>query len=142
MLKFYVWNLPGLSLLLPAKSGIVYANQTGGYHCWQQEMEGYLLPLFSAFDEVKQGQLVADHFTGPKWHGWCGEGIDAETADYIDGVLQMTPHTDWLATDRQRIEESHEAWIYVYPKEIRDTYTIEFDGFEFQSAVLTWENSD
>ena len=142
MPRFYVWNMPGMSLLVPARSGIVYANQTGGHHCYQQEVEGHLLPLFNTFEGLEQDRMLGELFTGPKWSGWCGEGIDSETADFVDRILKMTPHTDWLAVDRTRLVDSHEAWVYVLPKEHRNTETIEFRDFRFECGILTWQNSD
>src|SRR5262249_11614968 len=128
--------------LIPAKSGIIYANQTGGHHCRENAVEGYLLPLFNTFGGINQEDILSKHFTGSKWYGWCGDGIDPETADFIDKVLGMTPYTSWLRVDRRRLRESHEAWVYVRPEQIQDTETIEFGGFTFRDGIIIWPNSD
>jgi hypothetical protein len=94
MLRFYLWNVPGLSLLVPTKSGVVYANQTGGHHCLEDSLEGILLPLFNTFPGVDQEQLLHQHFVS-KWSGWCGDGIDLETAEFVDEVFRATPYTHW-----------------------------------------------
>jgi len=141
LLKFYLWNTPGLSLLIPAKSGVVYANQTGGHHCHQQSMESILLSLFNRFDGIDQQSLLNQHFVS-KLHGWCGNGITDDTADFVDEVLRATPYTSWLRVDRSRLLDSHEAWIFVQPTELSGTETIEFGDFQFSEGVITWENSD
>jgi hypothetical protein len=142
MLKFYLWNVPGLSLIIPAKTGIEYATQTGGHYCFQQCLEGMLLPLYNIYDGINQEEILNNHFVS-KWGGWCGEqGIDEETADFVDAVFEETPYTSWIHVDRRDLAASHEAWIHVVPKELRDTETIEFGDFAFKSGVLTWLNSD
>jgi hypothetical protein len=143
VLTFYLWNVPGLCLLIPAKSGVVYATQTGGHHCLQKSLEGLLLPLFNTYEGKDQEDLLRRHFVS-KWHGWCGEqdGIDAATADFVDEVFRSTPYTDWLRTDRARLRESHEAWVYVEPITLHETETIVWGDFVFSNGVVTWPNSD
>lgn len=143
MLKFYLWNLPGLTLVVPAKSGVLYTTQTGGHHCEEHCLEGVLLPLFNTYCGINQEELLHEHFVS-KLSGWCGEqeGIDAATADYLDEVFRATPYTQWLRVDRDRLASSHEAWVYVQPKEYCNTEVIEFGDFRFDSGVVTWPNSD
>ena len=80
-----LYEIGGLALIVPASTGIVYRNQTGGHACLPSQMEGYLVPLAGEMRTKCEGLL--SHFTGPKWGGWCSERIDAETADEIDSVL-------------------------------------------------------
>ena len=143
MLKFYLWNIPGITLLVPSNSGVIYATQTGGHYCLQRRLEGIMLPLVNTYDGINQEQLLRSHFVA-KWSGWCGEqeGIDAATGDFVDETLKATPFTHWLRVDRDRLAESHEAWVYVRPVEFHDMELIEFGGFTFDRGVITWPNSD
>jgi Family of unknown function (DUF6210) len=104
VLTFYLWNVPGLSLLIPTKSGILYATQTGGHYTLERSLESVLLPLFNRYEGVDQEGLLRRHFVS-KWGGWCGEqqGIDAATADFVDEVFRATPYTNWLRVDRTRL---------------------------------------
>jgi Family of unknown function (DUF6210) len=140
MLKYSLWNIPGISLLIPGKSGILYANQTGGYATLEQIIEGWLLPLVTSL--VDQQAELTRYFTSPPWNGTCANGIDQATADFIDVVLQMSPYSAWLCVDRQQLLASHEAWIYVIPVQLQDTETIQFDDFHFSAGIVTWTNSD
>jgi hypothetical protein len=143
LLTFYLWNTPGLSLLIPARTGVLYATQTGGHHCLQKSLEGVLMPLFNTYQGLNQEESLHRHFV-TKFGGWCGEqeAIDPTTAEFVDEVLRRTPSTDWLRVDRARLAESHEAWIYVEPIVLRETETIEWNEFSFSSGVVTWPNSD
>jgi hypothetical protein len=53
---------------------------------------------------------------------------------------EWTPH--WLKVDRDRLTDCHEAWIFVRAMELRNTETIEFGDFRFETGVVTWPNSD
>jgi hypothetical protein len=123
------------------ESGVRYSNQTGGYSCWHPEVEGVYVPLFNELID-QEAELTA-YFTGPKWGGWCSDGIDEETADLIDSVLQKSSYTKRITVDRSRLADSHEAWVYVLlsPSD-EDVDFEEIHGFPGNQAVLTWDNSD
>lgn len=80
-----LYELRGLALIVPSKTGVVYRNQTGGHACYQTEIEGYLVPI--ADDRQEIVDRLCSHFTGSKWGGWCAHGIDDATADEIDELL-------------------------------------------------------
>lgn len=65
----------GLAMIVPARTGIVYQNQTRGHACYQCSQEGYLVPLGREGLERKAFDALRASFTGPKWSGWCNERI-------------------------------------------------------------------
>lgn len=153
----------GLALIVPAATGIAYANQTGGYLCTQSSQEGFLLLIDSEFPYE-----IGSYFTGDKWGGWCSGGIDEETADWVDNVLSQMPvaqpttvhRAAWLddgagaaldqglaqidvlkhlRVDRTKLHDSHEAWLHV---QIQGGLPPLVPGTDPLPAILTWENSD
>ena len=135
----YLWHSKGLGVILLYESGVYYSNQTGGYACLHPAAEGVYVPLNNA--AVDQETQLFAYFTGSKWAGWCNEGIDQETADYIDSVLAKSPYTRMLKVNRDRLEDSHEAWIYV--KVVRNADDAEIIcELGARAGILTWENSD
>jgi hypothetical protein len=132
-----LYEIGGLELIVPASTGIVYRNQTGGHACLQCEMEGYLVP-FAGEMPTLCGQLLS-HFTGPKWGGWCSEHIDEETADAIDSILADSWRQDQIIVDRTKLEISWEAWVHV--KIVSPLLALVEHG-EPKEAILTWPNSD
>ena len=64
-----LYELNGIGLIIPWLSGVVYQNQTGGYHCYQNSLEGIFVPLES--DMINFHEKLYDHFYHGKWGGWC-----------------------------------------------------------------------
>lgn len=131
----YAAEGPGLVLLRP--TGVHYVNQVGGHEVMQAHAEGVYLPL-AGFSGAKPGLLAGlQRHYADKYEGWGG--FDAETADFVDGLLHDHLSPD-VSVDRDRTDESTEAWIYVRmiegaPKQLTA-------GFGAGAAVLTWPNSD
>jgi len=132
-----LYELGGLALIVPATTGIVYQNQTGGHACLPSRQEGYLVPFAGDFKN-KCERLLA-HFTGTKWGGWCSERIDGETADLIDDILAEMPGRDQIVVDRTKLNESREAWVHV--KIVAELVAL-VEKANPQEAILTWPNSD
>jgi len=132
-----LYEIGGLALIVPASTGIVYRNQTGGHACLPSQMEGYLVPLGG--EMYTQCERLLSHFTGPKWGGWCSERIDAETADEIDSVLAEIFRQDQIIVDRTKLEMSWEAWVHVI---IAGPLLALVEHAELEEAILTWPNSD
>ena len=135
-----LWNTGGIGLILLYPSGIWYTNQTGGYSCFHPEVEGIFVPLVN--EMYNQEKELYEHFTGPKWNGWCSEKIDKETADFIDQCLKNSHTTHDLSVDREKLEMSHEAWVYVNIGQDLDEDFSLFYGFDTNQGILTWNNSD
>ncbi|NOK09641.1 DUF6210 family protein [Corallococcus exercitus] len=140
LIRLYDSTSLGLILLWP--TGILYSNQTGGSMCLQPQAEGAFLPLVDEL--VAQEDLLRQHFTGPKWRGACGNGIDEETAQEIDRILGLSSVTRELGlrVDRARLEESHEAWVYVEVPAQPENRLASLERIPASQGILTWANSD
>src|SRR3990167_9338730 len=112
------------------ENGEVYSNQTGGYSCSHPEARGVFQPLQSCLEESFE-----DHFAGASsvYGGWCMDGIEEKTADWLDSVFEWTK--DFLdqtlakcRVDREKMKKSMEAWVYIKMGD--------------KKGVLTWNNSD
>lgn len=133
---------PGLGLIILQPSGAFYTLETGGYACYHALAEGVFVPLHRETDD-DQEMLLTAHFTGPKWEGWCDEGIDEDTAEYVNYVLSLSPSTSYLKVDRTRLDDSREAWIFVNVSEpTGDPDVARISGFGQCKGVLVWGNSD
>jgi len=138
-------------LIVPAKTGIVYTNQTGGCFCNHPELEGYLVPII--VNELPQREI----FNPDVWYKRGGIVIEPPNA------LRSAPLANdneeikskefilWWENARREIEEisrgliqvikdvhQEEAWFWVRAK---------LDGElsssgEWTKCVLTWVNSD
>ncbi len=130
-----LYELFGVGLIIPWPSGVIYQGQVGGHYCLPFREEGVFVPLET--ERFEQASELHKYFTGPKWGGWCGEGIDEETAAFIDRTLAPLRFDEFIRVDRSRLQESVEAWVYVdVPKE---PY---LSGLTPCKAILTWQNSD
>ncbi|CAN5201816.1 hypothetical protein BH20GEM2_BH20GEM2_10240 [soil metagenome] len=88
----------GVGVILFCPSGVRYSNQKGGYMCLHPEAEGVYVPLGEG--NSKLALELNEHFE-TKWVGWCHDGIDQETAEFIDGLLGAQPETPrfgWTAS--------------------------------------------
>lgn len=137
-----LWSARRFGIIVLRPSGVYYSNQTGGYACLHPMVEGIFVPLGD--EMADQEKKLCDYFTGPKWAGWCCDGIDGETADFIDALMSKTGSTRGISVDRSRMRDSHEAWVYVDLRcsEEQPCWKVEVSGFGICKGVLTWENSD
>lgn len=136
-------SLPSVGLgviVLDSIEGIDYSAQVGGYACHDPIERGFYIPLCDS--EQKDMEALMNYFTGPKWNGWCCEGIDEETALWLDSWLQKTLPDEHLVVDRQRLSESQEAWIYVIRQDANWSQYARIQNVRTFSGVLTWANSD
>jgi Family of unknown function (DUF6210) len=131
----------GIGVIISWPSGVMYTSQTGGVANLKPRLEGVYVPLTETLKGTQQ--LLSAHFTGPKWRGNCYRGIDDETADFIDATLRSTSKRHLIRVDRERLADSHEAWVYVRVDEPpRGPVFPAFSGFGAARGVLTWLNSD
>lgn len=134
----------GLGLIIIWSSGVIYSHQVGGYSCLTAKEEGVFARLYKELDD--QEAMFIEHFCGSKWNGCCFGGIDNETADFIDQVLNLSSRTNFIKVDRTRLDECCEAWIYVdinEPETSQDGYcSAALGGFGKVKGVLIWSNSD
>lgn len=130
----------GMGLVILRPTGIFYTHQTGGYTCYLSEEEGVYVPVQRQFTD--QESLLFNFFTGPKWNGWCGDGIDEATAEYVDYVLSTSFQTRYLRVDRTRLDDCKEAWVYVDVSEPDEPDLAPISGFGNCKGVFLWTNSD
>jgi len=137
----------GLGLVVQRDTGVRYSNQTGGGSVHHPELEGLFIPL----PDPRRGiaRRLTSHFTGPKWRGGCDRGIDDETARFIDGLIGARYWIGPLHVDRDQLQRSEEAWIWVRlgdPDDVKKIYGERIEpslhGVRDARAVLTWPNSD
>jgi hypothetical protein len=129
----------GLGLIILQPSGAFYTHETGGSAVYPALAEGVFVPLHQETDDDQEALLTA-HFTGPKWGGWCSNGIDEETASDVDHVLSLSPQTSFLKVDRARLVDSREAWIYVDVSEPTDNPVVApISGFGECKGIFVWE---
>lgn len=96
-----------------------------------------------------QEKQLLEYFTGPKWGpGGCYGGLDEESADSIERILQQSELTSFLRVDRAKLNESEEAWVYMniksYPEHVKKQlceFTDDLPPLP-TSAILSWRNSD
>jgi len=118
--RVLLYDARGLGCIILWPTGIEYSNQTGGYACLHPTAEGFYVPLFNELFD--QEALLRRHFEGPKWRGFCDRGIDEETALEVERILDAALPTRelGLTVDRERLADSHEAWIHVNVPAQRD----------------------
>jgi hypothetical protein len=150
-------------IIIPAKTGVIYANQVGGYACHQIEIEGYIIPLSPYFFvKVKENEKsnnpdnpywnkhdLQEHFDklfaplkqDTKYNGHGYDGIDEEDAEYIEKAIGKDDFME-IQVDRNMLTECEEAKIYVkiklsqYDEHCKEMKPLITEG------ILTWENSD
>lgn len=106
-----LWHGRGLGLIVLGESGVLYTNQTGGYACLHPAAEGWYVPLVDS--RYDQDAALKAYFSGPPWNGECAEGITTADADFVDRLLQSSTVSAFLHVDRERLSNSHEAWLHV-----------------------------
>ena len=135
MPKVDLHELDALGLILFWNTGITYTNQVAGLECLHPELEGAYVPLFEGVGRPVR-HAFTQHFCGD-WHP-----INDSDADIIDGILRRS-QLGFIVTDRHRLADSYEAWVFVEVREhIQDSRIPLLTGFGVQRGVLTWPNSD
>ncbi len=132
-----LWNLDQAALIILEKSGITYFNQTAGVFCRHSEAERILAPITNdpPLDNLHFGSLnyKLQQLT-------LNKQILKETdADAIDKLLQKNFGGDAIFVDRERLNESCEAWIHV---KIDGQTKGDLQDFAGYMAILTYPNSD
>jgi hypothetical protein len=143
-----LWESVGLGLIIEMPTGVLYANQTGGFSCLHPSAEGAFLPIrndHSCWELISPERELLAYFTGPKHRGaGATRGLDVQDADFVDGVLARALLSGVIRVDRVRLRESHEAWVRVLllAEEASKAKLFRGLGPYPRNAVLTWGNSD
>ena len=149
-------------IIIPARTGVVYHNQVGGYACHQINVEGYIIPLSKVFYvKVKEGgmsnnanpywntydfQEYFDTLFAPlekktKYNGHGYEGIDLQDVKYVEKAFANSEDVE-LKVDRKLLKKCEEAKVFVnvtirqYDEHCKETKPL------VRKGILTWENSD
>lgn len=142
--KIEIWDTVGLGLIINYPSGVLVSNQTGGTSCLHPCIEGIYIPLHNDYSETDKQFLSPEidlekYFVGPKYMGsGATKGIDKEDISNITEILTKYGLNEFISVDREKMEQSHEAWIYV---NIKNLYLLSNFPVEL-SGILTWNNSD
>ena len=141
MRRVNLYDMPrDVMLIIEYPSGVFYENQCGGVACCQAELEGVLVPLGLAPEDVER--FMTSPLAG-------AARLDVELADMIDGILASVFFAKYIRVDRSRLSDSCEAWVFVVAETPEDSafqlYGPYFGaprGFGTVRGVLTWPNSD
>lgn len=140
--EILLYNIDNACLIVECKTGIVYRNQVGGQVCYQAQQEGAVAPL----DVPVAIMDSLETYAFPQGR----RGIDLKTADLIDSLLSENVSTSFLSVDRERLDQSWEAWIYVRIERSPERFVLgdsqgyhgPLFGFPAGRGVITWNNSD
>lgn len=126
-----LYGLEQLALIIKMNTGVIYSNQAGGYACLQPAIEGIL----SIIDDdtksiINKLSLMTINKTSLK----------VEDAEELDEFFHSNEGVNHLKIDRNKIQESMEAWIHVLIDHKKDYSTLK--GFNESEGILTWNNSD
>jgi hypothetical protein len=136
-------NLWGLidffGAIVPAPTGILWTNQTGGTSCQHPEVEGYFLPL--PHSVLGWG----DHFRLINV-GWGGGAYDVALVQDFLAVNELTGLFEPAPDTRHPF---HEAWVPVRIKSALENVPgstsfvdVVLSGHLGVEVILTYENSD
>jgi hypothetical protein len=146
VIKIRLWELVGTGLIIAAKTGIVYANQAGGKICLHMELEGVFIPVGNDVD--LEGRLLSpevrlsEHFLCTYFSNANPNGLTKADAEAIEAALHQNLLLRNVTVDLSRLQESHEAWVYVVIG-APPTPLPPFEGlvpFPLK-GVLTWSNN-
>jgi hypothetical protein len=134
--------LGGPVILVPAATGIIYANQVDGIACVQRELEGYLVRLPRLDDEIFAPEWWAKSYNRRVFGSPAADAAWAEICARIEAALARLP-VDGECPERIRIvphAENAEAWVHVafdlaVPGETESGATC-----VPRRGVLTWES--
>jgi Family of unknown function (DUF6210) len=140
--RVLLYDIETAYIVIECSSGVVYQNQVGGQICFQAELEGVLAPLNA---RPESANMLTERVFPQGL-----QGIDPNTADFLDELFRKDLGMAFLTVDRARLADSWEAWIYVrighVPDSVnttdQDRYSGALYGFSGSQGVITWPNSD
>ncbi|MFD0725076.1 DUF6210 family protein [Lysobacter brunescens] len=130
-------DLTQCALIVPAKTGIFYENQSSGAQCARPSQEGYLLPI--AHDApLDQPELALESRVGSLFPQGNPGVIDKQLASKLEDILASSVFTRGISVDWSMLQASTESWVHV----IVDHIGTLGQGHQRFTAILTWPNSD
>ncbi len=134
-------GMPGLIIL--AKTGVYYTNQSGGVGCFHPIEEGYFVPIDRRYANWRELIWELERL-GDSIGTWVG--LTTGDADKLDSLFEA--YEVPLRVERSLLESSYEAWVYVRVSNLEEC-GVNFRGVKDRSsnddqplAVLVYENSD
>ncbi len=147
-----LWEHAGTGLIVPRRTGVVYANQVAGHSCFEMRCEGFFVPIANDVGLEPDHQLRSPenelfHYfqRHPSW-----DNFTSKHADAVEHAFKGFSLWQGLTVDRLRLNECYEAWVHVnvtfetdvYEKSVnRPCLMVTGLGASF-SAILTWTNTD
>jgi hypothetical protein len=136
-----LYDLDRLGLILLEPSGVFYYNQVCGHSCLQKFEEGFFSYIRDDGHELYKAVSEYLLYKSP---------LTPEDADFLDSQFMQSFDAKYLKVDRDRLNESMEAWVYVIIDQSLNNnlesesayYNTAFKNFTSTGAVLTWDNSD
>lgn len=139
--KIKLYDAVGLGLIISLPTGIEFTNQTGGNACYQLSIEGIYVPI--ANDCSLSNELISPEIDLIEYFSKnISDKINEKDIFKINEILEKYDLSELIRIDKDKINKSFEAWIYVdIIQSERFGYLLE--NFEFPlKGVLTWFNSD
>ncbi|WP_298544939.1 DUF6210 family protein [uncultured Aquimarina sp.] len=143
-----IWDTVGLGIIIEFPTGVLITNQTGGTTCLHPEIEGVYVPLANDYKEATKEFLspeiaLIDYFESAKYKGSGAiKGIDLEDVAVINEILAQFSLHKMITIDLEKLQESHEAWIYIEISQDSDLGILKGFSEDPLKGVLTWSNSD
>lgn len=137
MIGVKLWDMNTLMLIIPASTGIIYENQTWGTTCFNDFLEGMLIPTGLDFfeDNPEAAGFDLESLFPEGGHGF----IDRTRAENIEKRLSAHVETEGIKVNWKKIDQSHEAWLHVI---VSDGKFTTYSGLNGREAVFTWPNRD
>lgn len=110
-------------LIVPAKTGVIYYNQTDCVSCNHPEVEGFSLPVRPRHLEFLDGGFCSHYFYGSRGEREFEESIEELVASVGLNFKSFS---------------FEEAWTTIQVNQGGGKYT---DGTDFE-VILSWENCD
>jgi hypothetical protein len=144
----------GLGLIVAFPSGVMFSNQTGGTECLHPELEGVYIPIRNETEEgaaeggrdtelrSPEHELVEYFVMGPYQGSGATWGLTEADGAFIESVLAKWDLGDCLRVDRDKLGESHEAWVHVTVTGEESHQAFSGFGPYPRAGILTWKNSD
>jgi len=137
LIKVNLWDMIGVSLILPCNSNIEYFNQVGGTACLQKSEQGILIPFNNDYSE----DSFEDSFEfklSEIFSGYTNLYLTQEIVERLNSFFCENDQLGKLAVNESRTQESCESWIYVnISRELNSVF-----NSDITRGVLTWPNSD
>lgn len=112
------------------KGSYEVSNQIGGHGCKQGVARAEKIELIKTSGEIEK------HFD-EKYGGWCFDGIDEETAKFLDLEISSLGLFNFTV-NRSRLKDCMEAWVHGFAEwfSLATRQTIK------EKVILTWGNCD